>query len=175
MSRNKGNGTLAGYGSVWSAGTDALEDFLVKREALKRQAMLDEVFVKHQASQDERAAEQLAMQREQADALAEQRKAAHRARQQAEALTIAGQLRPGDQLDGNSAAQFRDAGLGVLVQAPGARHTPADAAAAPAQFTDPSLQPEAFTERETFRGTATQLDEAEKKRKLAEYVFETAR
>jgi hypothetical protein len=168
MSRR--NGTLEGYGSVWSAGNDALEDFLVKREAMKRQAMLDDIYVKHQASQDARADEQLGIQREQREALADERKATQRARRQAEALTVAGQLRPGAELDATGAAQFRDAGIGVLVQAPGARYTPADAAAAPAQFTDARLQPEAFTERETFRGTATQLDEAEKKRKLAEYM-----
>jgi hypothetical protein len=151
------------YGSVGAAGSRALQELLMQRELQKRQALIDGLTVRQQDAEETRAQEEHAWKQQQAEA---QRAAT----QQAQALALAKELGAGSELDPDAEARLRDGGLGSLIQQRGSRFTPNDAAAAPSQFTSPDLQPEAFAEQSTFKGTAAQDAEQARKAKLAEYL-----
>jgi hypothetical protein len=154
-----------GFGGV----SDALEQELMRRYALERQAALDDLNRRNTESIIADRAINREIQRGNVDAWNEQRAAAADERRTKLAGGIAGMLSPDQEIDQETADTLKAGHLGPLV-GPGQQKTPRVIRIAPDDGTLPSAQLSPDVSAATFRGTPGQIDARRKRQDLDAFL-----
>lgn len=140
--------------SWYTGASDALEQALVERERLRRQAMLDAIAAEDRKAKDEDRKVGRRIQESQLESVDAQRKEAIQRMQQQRAAQIASTLRINQDIDGATEQSLREGDLGGLVE----RH---DAVNAPVMLPGGGMTQVGVPvpERRSFTGTAAQHEQ----------------